>query len=310
MMPSVKINTPGGFYLIRTDDAEVGDAAEAEGFGLHPSQDLVIVTTMNLSDDKRVLLTAGYWSDGEPTDLLTYWAPGWEQIARAEVTASDVLRLVTATDRILDLTPGAGRFGLAVHARMAPEDWPAGDPREHHMLACWSLTPGDARYHTPQLRRRDDEATTAPAGPNFASLLAMFRDGTTPLVRTDFTDDAAWSRVVAAVTASVDFGGEYIPNVRAVSEREFEGLDAQTLGEAYDEDFVGYVLLADDKSMDDGDEITVVYVDLYEDAGRSFRCAVTEIASIESNLSISNMDFEDFAENVDPAGVFRGFPSG
>jgi hypothetical protein len=29
---------------------------------------------------------------------------------------------------------------------------------------------------------------------------------------------------------------------------------------------------------------------------------------IENNLSIANMDFEAFAENADPDGIFRGFP--
>ena len=30
--------------------------------------------------------------------------------------------------------------------------------------------------------------------------------------------------------------------------------------------------------------------------------------SRENNLSIANMDFREFAESVDPDGVFRGFP--
>lgn len=42
--------------------------------------------------------------------------------------------------------------------------------------------------------------------------------------------------------------------------------------------------------------------------GRSFRCAVPEIASIEANLSIANMDFADYAD--ERGGVFRGFDAG
>jgi hypothetical protein len=89
-------------------------------------------------------------------------------------------------------------------------------------------------------------------------------------------------------------------------------------------DPAGYVLLADVRSMAEataGGEMTVQYVDLSiiseEDAelfhsfrGRAFRCAVGEVASIEANLSIANMDFADFADNTDPDGVFRGFPEG
>jgi hypothetical protein len=29
---------------------------------------------------------------------------------------------------------------------------------------------------------------------------------------------------------------------------------------------------------------------------------------IENNLSLANMAFHDFADSVDPDGVFRGFP--
>jgi hypothetical protein len=42
--------------------------------------------------------------------------------------------------------------------------------------------------------------------------------------------------------------------------------------------------------------------------GREFRCEVGEVASIEANLSIANMDFEEFADGVEDDGVFRGFP--
>jgi hypothetical protein len=63
---------------------------------------------------------------------------------------------------------------------------------------------------------------------------------------------------------------------------------------------------------------SVVYVDLSvteedeaefgDEYGRSFRCVVGEIAAIESNLSIANMDFTEFADYADShGGVFRGF---
>lgn len=69
------------------------------------------------------------------------------------------------------------------------------------------------------------------------------------------------------------------------------------------------MLLADQASVADLHDLTLIYVDLYDQPGRSFRCAVSEIASIEANLAIANMDFEDFADSIGPDGVFRGFPS-
>lgn len=161
---------------------------------------------------------------------------------------------------------------------------------------------------------------------NLDRLVQDFENDTTPLLRTDFSDDVAWERVIAEVTKEVDFGdgddGLYAPNVQPYSDRAFEGATGQALADAMkDGDTLGYALLADDQAMREavaGAELTVVYVDLSvdpEDAaefgdvlGRTFRCEVGEFASIEANLSISNMDFTDFADNVEEDGVFRGFP--
>jgi len=155
----------------------------------------------------------------------------------------------------------------------------------------------------------------------------------TPLIRTDFSDDAAWATITTAVSTPVDFNdlhdidhGEagYSPLVAPVDDRQFEGITGAALGEflAAAGQFGGYALLADARSVAEaaaGSELTVDYVDLSvtpgdEDlfesfVGRTFRCLVSEIASIEANLSIANMDFSDFAANIDPDGVFRGFPS-
>jgi hypothetical protein len=41
--------------------------------------------------------------------------------------------------------------------------------------------------------------------------------------------------------------------------------------------------------------------------GEPFRTTPRQVQSIENNLSISNMDFIEFAQAADPDGVFRGF---
>lgn len=154
------------------------------------------------------------------------------------------------------------------------------------------------------------------------------RDGT-PLIRTDFSDDRAWMLVVADVTKPRDFEGSpygpYEPPATAFDDRFFEGVTGESLAQAWGvhEDLGGYVVLADARTMAEavqGVDITVDYVDLSvvlddEDPesqvdsfpGRTFRCAVSEFPSVEANLAIANMDFSDFADHVDPGGVFRGF---
>lgn len=49
--------------------------------------------------------------------------------------------------------------------------------------------------------------------------------------------------------------------------------------------------------------------DLAGNAGfNEFRVILSEIQRIENNLSIANVDFEEFAGSVDQDGGFRGLP--
>lgn len=162
-----------------------------------------------------------------------------------------------------------------------------------------------------------------------------FESDSTPVIRTDFTKDPAWQTVINAISEPVDFDDPdnadpghngYAPNVTLIDDRALEGITGAALGEAFEasDDAFGYALLADGRSMTEalaGGELTLDYVDLSifdpKDAelfnsfmGRNFRCAVPEIASIEVNLSLGNMDFSDFADSTEPDGVFRGFEDG
>jgi hypothetical protein len=156
-----------------------------------------------------------------------------------------------------------------------------------------------------------------------SELLARYlsTEHATPLVRTDFTDDAAWQNVVDELTKEIDVDGTpYSAHIELVDDRAFEGLTAAGLAEAAAGKNFWYVLLADHRSMREaalGSELTVVYVDLSvepEDAeefgdvyGRAFRCEAREVVtSVWVNLSIANVDFADFADAVDEDGVYRG----
>ncbi|MGF1568782.1 MAG: hypothetical protein ACFCVD_12050 [Nodosilinea sp.] len=47
----------------------------------------------------------------------------------------------------------------------------------------------------------------------------------------------------------------------------------------------------------------------WDEPGRTFRVIPREMWGVENNLSISNMDYYEFADSTDADGVFRGFPS-
>jgi hypothetical protein len=54
-------------------------------------------------------------------------------------------------------------------------------------------------------------------------------------------------------------------------------------------------------------ERPILVVEYFEPPLRTLRVIPSELWGIENNLSISNMDFEDFAENAGADGIFRGF---
>ncbi|GIH05706.1 hypothetical protein Rhe02_37730 [Rhizocola hellebori] len=92
-----------------------------------------------------------------------------------------------------------------------------------------------------------------------------------------------------------------------VSDRSFDGLTAAQLAElASDEEEITFAFMADADAIH-GPEHTLLVVELWDDPGRTFRVAPHEVWSVQANLEIANIDFEEFADAVDHDGVFRGF---
>jgi hypothetical protein len=63
-----------------------------------------------------------------------------------------------------------------------------------------------------------------------------------------------------------------------------------------------------DRTAISSPEFPLLIIDLYDGPGREFRAVPSQIQSIQNNLSLANMDFEEFGESVDEDGVFHGFP--
>jgi hypothetical protein len=87
------------------------------------------------------------------------------------------------------------------------------------------------------------------------------------VIRTDFSDDAAWAAIGAAIL---------------------------------------FLMIVDDVTVR-SPEHPILVVDLWREPGRGFRAVPAAVQSIENNLSIANMDFAEFADAVDEDGIFRGF---
>jgi len=127
------------------------------------------------------------------------------------------------------------------------------------------------------------------------------------LLRTDFADDAAWRSLCEAVAVPSEEG--FLAQLDFISDPAYDGLMVQQLlqllpkGGDHNQ---GIAFIADRATLTDP-ERAVLVVDLFDSPGRTFRVIPTEIWGVENNLSISNMDYSEFADSVDLDGVFRGF---
>lgn len=121
------------------------------------------------------------------------------------------------------------------------------------------------------------------------------------VLRTDFSDDAAWDELRATLEAHDPHSASY------VDDPAYSGVSIQALidANAGDERVVTYLFLADATTMADK-EHPLLAVDLFVEPGRTFRVPPSWYPEISDNLSIANMDFAEFAEYTDDSGTYRG----
>ncbi|SER75063.1 hypothetical protein SAMN04487983_102193 [Streptomyces sp. yr375] len=133
-------------------------------------------------------------------------------------------------------------------------------------------------------------------------------DLTSLVLRVDFDDDTAWHALRTALDA-LDGG----PHATWVSDPRYEGVGIPELmredNAADEHEQLTHLFLADAHAMA-GAEHSLLALDLYDEPGRTFRVPARWFAEISADLSIANLDFEDYADSADASGVFRGFGDG
>jgi hypothetical protein len=127
----------------------------------------------------------------------------------------------------------------------------------------------------------------------------------TLLLRTDFSDESAWDALCAAVQAPEPEHG-FGASVTPLSDRAYEGATVEDMLSVGSVSYRSFLLLADRMALT-APEQPVLVVDLVDEPGRTFRVIPPQAWSVENNLSLGNMDFEEFSDAVDEDGVFRGF---
>ena len=128
--------------------------------------------------------------------------------------------------------------------------------------------------------------------------------GNTPLIRTDFSDDATWRALARAAAAPNEDG--FRAYLAILDDRGFEGAAPSALAALAQGTGHACLIVADATAIAN-DEHPLLCVAL-TGPRRSFRVIPAELWGVENNLSLANMDFEEFADAVDDDGVFRGFP--
>jgi uncharacterized protein DUF6924 len=127
----------------------------------------------------------------------------------------------------------------------------------------------------------------------------------TLLLRSDYSDDAAWKELCRLV--EVPSEDDFRANLTFVEHPEMDGKSvAELMAVVEGGEYRSFFFVADQEAIH-GREHPVLVVDLADQRGRTFRVVPTQMWSVENNLSLANMDFEEFAESVDSEGVFRGF---
>lgn len=119
-----------------------------------------------------------------------------------------------------------------------------------------------------------------------------------PLLRTDFSDDAAWSEVCE----EVDDGW-----VSVVADPRLEGLPLERLLESVPAGRAYPVLVVADDVTFSHDDRALLVVDLVDEPGRAFRADPRATRSIVGNLAIQNTYFGDHADSAGD-GVHRLSP--
>ncbi|MBK3562043.1 hypothetical protein JHN55_37040 [Streptomyces sp. MBT56] len=144
------------------------------------------------------------------------------------------------------------------------------------------------------------------------------------VIRTDYTDDAAWGEVVAALACAVEGERDWEAAVHFVEDRRWDGgTGEEALAAAARDEELSVVFLADEVTMrsplrpllardlgaDDDEDLDPVYYQELMDSlpPREVRVVPDAVHMVHGNLQLANVDFPEFVEEAvaDPDGVVR-----
>jgi hypothetical protein len=144
------------------------------------------------------------------------------------------------------------------------------------------------------------------------------------VIRTDFSDADTWERIRELVSApQKDGDNEFFAYVEFVDDDKYQDQDPKDLVLSLPDTYTHMFCFIVDQECTKNQEHPILVVGFYPSDNESFdrlprdtplsdistfRALPSQIQGIENNLSVANMDYDEFADSVDDDGVFRGFP--
>jgi len=127
------------------------------------------------------------------------------------------------------------------------------------------------------------------------------------MVRTDFTSDDVWQQICTEALQENEDG--FRAYVQPVSDPTLEGAawDVVQAAAPVSEEGPAVLFIVDAVTVATQDHPILVVGLAFDKAKPPFRCVPAKLSSVENNLNICNMDWEEFAAGADEDGVFRGF---
>lgn len=126
------------------------------------------------------------------------------------------------------------------------------------------------------------------------------------ILRTDFSNPSAWDELCAAIRKPVGVF-RFLAHVEFLDDPEYADITKEQLVQLLPAHYPHSFLMIADKATFTHPEHPLLVIDLFDETKQGFRALPNQIQAIENNLSIANMDFEEFADHVDKDGIFRGF---
>ena len=155
---------------------------------------------------------------------------------------------------------------------------------QNKLLTCVQ-SPGEVLQLTPLVKAKTPPPTAPPV------------EGF-PVVRTDFSNDAAWQTLQGKLQDGTDV------DLLFVSDDALKGARVDDLRSRFSSYGVAFVV---DEATLSNEEYPLLVVDFSKKKLREFRVIPEALNDVACNLAVGNMDFKEFAAAVGTDRIFRGF---